>query len=190
LTVAPENSIENLREGESIAVEGVCLTVEHGSSSKELSFFLSAETLSRTTLGDLKSNETVNLERSLGLGDRLGGHFVMGHVDAIGRIKRLDQEGEAWNLEVEYPELMRPYLAPKGSVAISGISLTTVSILPASFTVAVIPHTYGATSLRDKRPGSPVNLEADMIARYVVQYLSHMSTKPGIDRELLEKAGF
>lgn len=190
MIVRPDAPLAGLEIGESIANDGVCLTAEPDSKPDHLIFFLSNETLSRTTFGAAKSGATVNLERSLGAGDRLGGHFVMGHVDATGCIARLDREGEGWILEVEFPELMRPYLAPKGSVAVDGVSLTVVEVRARSFTVAVIPHTRENTSLKAKSAGAPVNLEADVIARYVANYLSQAVKSGGVSAELLKNAGF
>lgn len=190
LTIDAGGGFEGLAEGESVAVEGACLTVEPGSAPERMNFFLSDETLAKTTLGALKAGRRVNLERSLAVGDRMGGHFVMGHVDAVGRIARLDRRGEGWDFEVEFPPELRRYLAPKGSVSVDGISLTTVEIRPSSFTVAVIPHTREVTSLRDKGAGSPVNLEADVIARYVAERLAAASPSGGASENLLRQAGF
>lgn len=188
--IEPLFAFENLDVGESIAIDGVCLTAEPGSTEARLGFFLSSETLSRTTLHGLRRGDSVNMERSLAAGDRLGGHFVLGHVDAVGKIARLDREGEGWTLEVAYPENLRPYLAPKGSVSVDGISLTTVDVSGSSFTVALIPHTYEVTSLKNKKAGSPVNLEVDAIARYVVSFLSQRFSGSKVDLELLKRAGF
>ena len=190
LTIEPSSPYEDLEIGESIAVNGVCLTAEPGSSASRLGFFLSAETLQKSSLGAVGLDACVNLERSLRAGDRLGGHFVMGHVDCVGRIAALDRDGEAWNLEVAYPASFRPYLAPKGSAAVDGISLTVVEVRPSSFTVAVIPHTVEATNLRARKPGDPVNLEADVLARYVAQHLAESPRPEKVDLELLKRAGF
>lgn len=190
LTVHPSEPLEGLEVGESIAVEGVCLTAEPGSSDEKITFFLAEETLSKTTLGKLETGAAVNLERSLTASDRMGGHIVMGHVDGVGRIRSLEQNGEGWELEIESPEPMAPFLAPKGSVSVDGISLTVIDVLPGGFTVTIIPHTYEATSLHTKSQGSPVNLEADMIARYVARYLSASSGDGSISEDLLKQAGF
>src|SRR6185369_4029583 len=123
LTVVPDHAMTDLEIGESIANDGVCLTAEPGSTPAALRFFLSPETLGRTTFGSVKAGAVLNLERSLAVGQKMGGHFVMGHVDAVGEIRRLDRLGESWELEVGFPPVMRPFLASKGSVAIDGISL-------------------------------------------------------------------
>lgn len=190
IVIAPESPLDALEIGESIAVDGVCLTAEPGSSGSNLRFFLSPETLSRTTLLTFQPGRLVNLERSLAAGDKLGGHFVMGHVDAVGRINRLQPTGESWTLEVEAPPGIRPFLAVKGSVSVDGVSLTVATVANNSFTVAVIPHTYQVTTLRTKTAGATVNLEADVIARYVVNFLSGGEPGRGVSAELLRQAGF
>lgn len=190
VVIQPSAPLAEMAEGESIAIEGVCLTVEPSSKADRLEFYLSDETLSKTTHGTLKPGARVNMERALAAKDRLGGHLVMGHVDGVGKIRRLDQHGEGWDLEVECPESIRAFVAPKGSVSIDGISLTPVDVTADSFTVAIIPHTYEKTTLCDKRKGSPVNLEADMIARYVVRYLSQAASGGGLDLDFLRRAGF
>ncbi len=157
---------EPLRLGESVAVSGVCLTVrtvESGGFAADLS----KETLERTALGALRPGDPVNLERSLRVGDQLGGHFVFGHVDAVGEIERLEPLGEGWTLRVGVPEGFAPYVVDKGSVALDGISLTMCDCTARSFSVALIPHTISATNLGRRRAGDRVNLEADMLARYV-----------------------
>ncbi len=190
LEVVPSCPFEDLGTGESVATEGVCLTCEPESKPDRLIYFLSAETLSKTTLGDLEPGAQVNLERSLGAGDRLGGHLVMGHVDGVGTIRSLKSDGESWTLEVDFPEALRPFFASKGSVSINGISLTLVDVEPACFSVAIIPHTREVTSLRSRRAGDRVNLEVDTIARYVVEYLSRTGVGGGVDADLLKRAGF
>lgn len=192
LILRPDRPVRDPVPGESIAVEGVCLTVEPGASPERLTFFLSGETLDRTTLGGLAPGALVNMERALAAGDRLGGHFVMGHVDCVGRIEGFEDQGDWRILTVGFPPALRRYLAPKGSVAVDGISLTTVEVRPAAFTVAVIPHTREATSLKTKGPGSPVNLEADMIARYLAEQTALIlgGGEGGVTAGLLKRAGF
>lgn len=188
LYVRPESPLVDLETGESIANEGVCLTVEPSSRPDRLEYYMSRETLERTTLGGLRAGAALNMERSLGLGAKMGGHFVMGHVDGVGEITRLDRDGEGWNLEIAFPPAMRRYLAPKGSIAVDGISLTVVGICEGRFSVAVIPHTREVTSLREKSAGSPVNLEADMIARYVAEQFANQAEArlPGVGGGLTE----
>ena len=191
LTVAPQAPWPDLVAGESIAISGVCLTVEQDSRSDRLVFFLSSETLSRTTLGQARRGGAVNLERALRADGRLGGHLVMGHVDGLGTIRRFDRTGESWTLEIEFPSELAPFLAPKGSIAVDGISLTVVDLSDRVFTVAVIPHSVQSTNLALAAPGTPVNLEVDMLARYVVRALEVYGRKPGsVSLEMLKRAGF
>ena len=151
--------------GASIAVNGVCLTVvEHGDDWWAADAV--DETLSRSNLGDLQPGDPVNLERPVRVGDRLGGHIVQGHVDAVGEIL-----APAPDLEVAIPDELRPYVVEKGSITVDGCSLTVVKPLPHSFTVAVIPHTAEVTTLGHKGPGDRVNLEVDMVAKYVESLL-------------------
>lgn len=151
--------------GESIATNGVCLTVRDVTDAGFLAD-LSMETLDRTTLGGLKPGVRVNLERSLRVGDRISGHFVFGHVDAVGKIESFVPEGEGRRLTVSHPPDFARYLADKGSVAIDGISLTVCEPTGDRFSIALIPHTLEVTTLGDRRAGDGVNLEADMLARY------------------------
>lgn len=190
IAVAPPFS--DLRIGESISVSGVCLTAEPGSRPDCLVFFISAETIERSTLGAAAKAMRVNIERSLAVGDRLGGHLVMGHVDGIGTVRRFERCGEAWHLECSYPRELAPLLAVKGSIAVDGISLTIASLTPDSFSVAVIPHTAAATNLSGIAPGMRVNLEADVIARYVQRALEaqDVSYPAGLTLDKLRESGF
>ncbi len=181
----------DLATGESIAVNGVCLTAEAPSAADRLIFFLSAETLDRTTLSELEPGRTVNLERSLRLGDRLGGHLVSGHVDAVGEVLRLDWPGQGGDLEIAYPTTLAPFITPKGSIAVDGISLTIVDAGKDRFTVALVPQTIQSTTLRHAAAGDRVNLEVDLLARYVVRALEIKSGEnAGVSAEELERAGF
>ncbi|MFW5947451.1 MAG: riboflavin synthase [Gemmatimonadota bacterium] len=160
-----------LKEGDSIAVEGVCLTataVDDGTFETEAI----ATTLSRTTLGALEVGSRVNLERALALGDRLGGHLVQGHVDAVGEVVGLERDGEHVLLDVRLPDVVAEVTVLHGSIAMSGVSLT-VNAMPAPDVaqVALIPYTWEVTTLGDLTPGDGVNLEGDMIGRFVVDYL-------------------
>jgi len=152
--------------GDSICVSGVCLTVV-AIDATGIAADVSNETLSRTTLGTLKSGDCVNLEKSLRLSDRLGGHLVSGHVDGVGRVVAVesDARSQRWTFEVP-PELSR-YIATKGSVCIDGVSLTVNEVASNRFGVNLIPHTIGATTFQYKRVGDAVNIEVDLIARYV-----------------------
>jgi len=162
---------DDLRTGSSIAVNGVCLTAR-SIAGHTFSAEMSRETLDRTSLGSLKPGTVVNLERPMRADSRFGGHFVQGHVDGVGHIRRFDRQGDAWNLEIEYPQTAARYLVEKGSVAVDGISLTVASLPgPGVFSVAIIPHTFENTNLRAARPKDPVNLEFDVLAKYIENLL-------------------
>jgi riboflavin synthase len=155
--------------GESIAVNGCCLTVvAHGDG---LRFDLSPETIARTSFGSLGPGSVVNLERPMRLGDRFGGHIVQGHVDAVGEIVAIQEVDNSWNFTFRVPDTYERYLIDKGSVAIDGISLTIVSPRGREFDVAIIPHTMDVTNLGRTKPGDLVNLEFDALAKHVEQLL-------------------
>jgi riboflavin synthase len=151
---------------DSVAVNGVCLTVVDVSDGV-IGFDVIPETLSKTGLGGLKPGSPVNLERALRVGDRLGGHFVQGHVDGVGTVSEVYSEGEWYMLSVTAPEIVRRYLIPHGSIAVDGVSLTVARMRPDGFTVGLIPHTLEMTNLGDLKFGDSVNLEADMLGKYV-----------------------
>jgi riboflavin synthase len=153
--------------GDSVAVNGVCLTAV-GAGDGELSFDAVPETLRRSSLGRLTPGSAVNVEPSLRAGDRLGGHFVQGHVDAVGRVRRADAE----ELEVEASTDVLRYCVEKGSIAVEGVSVTIAGLAEDAFSVALIPHTRTATTLGALRPGDEVNLETDIIARHVERLLA------------------
>lgn len=157
--------------GASVAHSGVCLTVTDRVDGG-WAVFASRETLARTTLEGWREGTRVNLERSLRLGDELGGHLVFGHVDAVGRIVAIEPAGDSRRIEIEVPRLLAPLLAVKGSVAVDGVSLTVNEAGADRFAVTIIPHTWAHTTLADRRPGDEVNLEADMLARYVARQLT------------------
>ena len=173
--------------GESIAVDGACLTVT-SLSNDTFTVDASPETLSKTTLGDRKPGDPVHLERALRIGDRLGGHLVLGHVDGVGSILSERRDGNAWILEVQAPPEVAPYLIDKGSVTVDGVSLTINSVQGARFTLAIIPHTAENTNLVAYRPGRRVNLEADVLGKYVRKFVGLQSS--GITLESLAGAGF
>lgn len=152
--------------GESIAVDGVCLTVS-GSGDGTLEFDLAEETTDRTTLGQVAPGTRVNLERSLRIGDRLGGHIMQGHVDGVAVISGVEQLESSNQVTFEVPPRIQRYLIEKGSVAVDGISLTVAGVTPRSFWVAVIPETSKRTTLGSKRTGDNVNIEIDQIAKYI-----------------------
>ncbi len=163
-----------LRVGESLAVNGVCLTVRHR-RGETVAADLMPETARVTTLGSLRPGDRVNLEPALRLGDRLGGHLVTGHVDGVGTIRSVRREGNAVLVEVAAPPSVSRYLVPKGSVAVDGVSLTVSACAGDGFTVSLIPHTLAVTTLGRLRAGDRVNLEADLVGKYV---LRHLETNP------------
>jgi riboflavin synthase len=180
----------NLVLGESIAVSGVCLTVveiEPGAFVADVS----EETLARTTLGSLPVGGTVNLERALPAGGRLGGHIVSGHVDGIGTLVRTAAMGQATAMTFAFPKALARFIAEKGSIAVSGISLTVNRVDDETFDVAIIPHTANETTLPELAPGDTVNLEVDLLARYVERML-HVGARSGDATwtELLRKSGY
>jgi len=152
--------------GDSVAIAGVCLTVT-GREDGALTFDVVAETLDRTTLGRLAVGSRVNVEPSLRAGDPLGGHIVQGHVDGIGRVRSLEPEGDGARLTVEAPPELLRYCVEKGSITIDGVSLTVAGLAEDAFSVALIPHTLSETTLSALDPGDEVNLEADVLAKYV-----------------------
>ncbi len=156
------------RLGDSLAVDGACLTVTDAAGDS-VACDLSAETLDRTTLGGLRVGARVNLERPLRLGDRLGGHLVTGHVDAVGRLVGRTPQGEGAVYRIRFPESLAPLVVSKGSIAVDGISLTVAALARDEFDVAAIPLTLRSTTLADKRPGASLNLEGDLIGKYVAR---------------------
>lgn len=157
---------KDLQIGESIAVDGVCLTLVSFHRA-ELEMDVIRETLQATTLGKLKPGDRVNIERSLRIGDRLGGHFVTGHVDARGRIEKISRHGKNRTYHFKAPSFLMKFLAPKGSVAVDGVSLTVQRVQGTAFEVGLIPATLRVTTLGLKQEGDEVNLEVDLIARYL-----------------------
>jgi len=159
--------------GDSISVQGVCLTVTR---LKESSFHadVSRETMAKTTLGTLRPGSRVNLEPSLRAGDALGGHLVSGHVDAVGRLRSIVQDGRSWRLEFELPPTLMRFVASKGSICIDGVSLTVNQVAGGRFDVNIIPHTHQMTTLGERKVDDGVNIEIDVIARY----LERLMTKP------------
>jgi riboflavin synthase len=171
IVVSGRNVFDDLSTGSSIAVNGVCLTAR-SITNRTFSAEMSRETLGRTSLGGLRKGTLVNLERPMRADARFGGHIVQGHVDGVGRIRRFDRQGDAWNLEVEYPESGSRYIVEKGSIAVDGISLTVATLLPLNaFSIAIIPHTLENTNLKVVQPDSAVNLEFDVVAKYIENLL-------------------
>lgn len=182
--------LDSMRAGDSVNIDGACQTVV-ACGREGFAFESVAETLRRTTLGRLRAGERVNLERSLRAGDRLGGHLVAGHVDGVGRVAdRSDRPTESI-FRVEAPEGLEKYIAEKGSVAVDGISLTVVGVTGRRFTVAIIPHTLKATTLSLRHVGAPVNVEVDLVARYVERLMAYRDLAgEGLSEEKLRGMGY
>lgn len=187
LAIMAHKILEGLRLGDSVAVDGACLTV---AAFVEGGFVVqvSPESFARTTLGRLRAGLAVNLERALALGDRLGGHLVLGHVDGVGRVEGVTDQGDFQLWRFRAPDEVAKYLVPKGSVSIDGISLTVVEPRGDAFSVAIIPATLQQTTLAAKRPGDPVNMEADIIGKHVYHYVR--GGKGGITEDMLSRYGF
>lgn len=191
LTVLAEKVLQGSKIGDSIAVNGVCLTVVE-QDAHQFTVDVMAETLTRTNLAELQRGSPVNLERALQLQTRLGGHLVSGHIDGTGRITRITPSGIAQVCDISAePSLLR-YILPKGSVAIDGISLTVVDVGESVFSVSLIPHTFKETTLGRKGIGSTVNLETDLIGKYVANFLQGTAErKPSeLSLEFLSQHGF
>lgn len=176
-----------LVKGESVAVQGVCLTVT-SIRAGEFSCDVLDETVNRTHLGKTALGAPLNLERALRADERLGGHIVSGHVDGPGTVRAFERKGSDWVLEVACDEALLRGIVPKGSIAIDGISLTIVELRPHSFTVHIIPHTLANTSLKALKQGHPVNLETDIIGKYVQRYLERLQPAAGVTLEKLHAA--
>lgn len=175
ITIEANKIFDDLKLGDSVAVNGTCLTVssfEGKTSPKIFNADITSETLSRTNLGDLKSGFKVNLERALTLNGRLGGHIVSGHIDGTGIIKNISKNAEDIELTIEVPPNLMKYIIEKGSVAVDGISLTVAKVNKNYFSVAIIPHTLKETILYYKKAGDKVNIENDIIGKYVEKLLS------------------
>lgn len=189
LTVDAPLVSEGVRVGDSIAVNGVCLTAVTVSGSA-LTFDAVPETIRRTSLRDARAGDPVNLERALAANGRFGGHIVQGHVDGAGTLASVTRDETARILRIAPPpELMR-YIAPKGSIALDGISLTTVEVAADTFTISVIPHTWEHTNLRSRRPGDVLNIEVDLLARYLERLVAQPGASGSVSMEHLAQAGF
>lgn len=177
LRVISNKVINEANLGDSISINGVCLTVSEMDRTKNiLSFDVSFETLKKTTLGELKKGDYVNLEPALTLNTRLGGHLVSGHVEDTGIIKKIENIGDYLKIEIEAKDEILRYCIPKGSIAIDGISLTIVDLYSSSFTVVIIPHTAKMTTIGFKKVGDKVNLETDIIAKYVEKFVNQATS--------------
>lgn len=178
IVIAAHKVLEGTRAGDSIAVNGVCLTVV-ALGDDEFTADVMPETLRKTGLGQLKVGDPVDLERAMAADGRFGGHIVSGHIDGTGRIREMRQEQNAVVVSIEAPAHIMRLIVEKGSIAIDGISLTVASVAQASFTVSIIPHTAAETVLLKKRAGDMVNLENDIVGKYVQKLLSDITAESG-----------
>jgi riboflavin synthase len=192
LTILASTVMSDLKIGDSISVNGTCLTVVTR-GDRDFSVEVSPETLSVTTLGQLTAGEPVNLERAMKLNERIGGHLVAGHVDGVGTIRSRHQEGNAIFFDIEAPPEILRYCVAKGSITVDGISLTINDVSEHGFSVAIVPHTAKVTTLGIKQVNDLVNLEPDLIGKYVERLLQERShlpkTTPVIDKDYLQKRG-
>jgi len=189
LTIKAEKILQEIGLGDSIAVNGICLTVT-GFSKNNFTVDVMPETFRKTSLAQVQIGSRVNLERALTLQSRLGGHLVSGHIDGVGIIKSKIREKNALIITITAPEQILKYIIPKGSIAIDGISLTIVDHNKDSFWVSLIPHTASLTTLGWKKEGEMVNLEADMIARYLEKLVYPVEKKKEISSDFLRENGF
>ena len=184
--------LSDAKIGDSIAVNGVCLTVVEKTAST-FTADVSAETLRRTSLKQIRVGSKVNLERSMTPSARFGGHIVQGHVDAMGTLANAKSEGDGWNVRIQFPANLGRYIVEKGSITVDGISLTVAALGDDWFEIAVIPHTWKVTNLNSLKPGAAVNLEVDIIAKYVERMLQGyvpQPTKSGLTLERLAEMGY
>ncbi|MCD8020074.1 MAG: riboflavin synthase [Clostridiales bacterium] len=192
ITIQADKIMEDIHLGDSIAMNGVCLTVT-SFDKNSYSVDVMHETLRRTNLGDMKSGSKVNLERAMAADGRFGGHIVAGHIDDPGTVVSVEKDDNAVWLTIQTTKEVLKYVVEKGSIAIDGISLTVARVDEKSFAVSVIPHTGTHTTLLDKKPGDTVNLETDMIGKYVEKLLHYEDTEvpeSGITWEFLQENGF
>ncbi len=195
LIILPQFDMSDSREGDSISVNGVCLSIT-GIQGGAFSMDVSGETMSRSNMGQLKPGDEVNLERALRLGDRLGGHLVSGHVDGVGKILKMEQKERSWLLRIGIDRDLARYTIEKGSIAVEGISLTINDCQDTYFEVNIIPHTARETTILKKRVGDLVNIETDMIGKYVEKFFRKENSSPEqkrsslINEEMLRKYGF
>ena len=184
--------LDGIKTGDSVSIDGVCLTATRIDSKKASStvyFDYTPETVSKTSIGGLRSGSKINIERALKIGDRLGGHFVTGHIEAVGKIMSSVKKGNSLIIEVSLPEQLGKYVINKGSIAVDGVSLTVASAGKGYFIVSVIPHTSAKTTINSKKRGDKVNIETDVMAKYA-ENIFNESQKSSLTIEKLKKNGF
>ena len=187
ITIECRKILEDMKIGDSISTNGICLTVTKF-DNKSFSADVMPETIRRTSLENLKSGDVINLERALRLCDRLGGHIISGHIDGVGTIKSMKPEGNAIIVTIKTEKDLLRYIAAKGSIALDGMSLTVVNVNDIDFSVSLIPHTRDVTNFKYKKIGSPVNIEIDVLARYIERLMNFKSST--ITKDFLISNGF
>ncbi|MCE1189433.1 MAG: riboflavin synthase [Ignavibacteria bacterium] len=188
-TVNAREILQDIHIGDSIAINGICQTVV-AFTTQSFSFDTVAETLSKTTLGQLRTGHPVHLERALKAESRLGGHFVLGHVDTVGTITSIRSLNGSFEMRIAFPLEFSQLIVPVGSIAIDGVSLTVAELDDSSFTVAIIPHTWNSTVFSEKKSGDMVNLEFDILGKYVQRMLNPYKSTPKITETWLKEHGF
>lgn len=189
LSVRRPPAFDDVKEGDSVSVDGICLTVTRPDNSL-MHFDVMRESVKKTTLADIKKGDRVNLERALKIGNRLGGHFVTGHIDCKGAIRRYNASANNIKLEISVPEACREFLRPKGSVAVDGISLTVGELDNDGFSVYLIPYTVKNTTLGFKRGGGAVNIEPDILAKYATRHHIDEKGRSKVSMDYLKEHGF
>lgn len=195
LKISCYKTLDNVELGDSIAVNGVCLTVvDFNKTQSTCEFDVSQETQSRWNHKAVQSGRLINLEKSLRVGDKIGGHFVLGHVDCIARIHLFEKQGDFWLLKLDIPSQQLPYIIPKGSLAVDGISLTINDFSDNLVDLMIVPHTWEQTNLKERQVDDYVNIEADVLGKYVSRQLQFGSrnseTSDGVNMQTLMNAGF
>ncbi len=188
LHIKAQKVLDDLKLGDSLATDGVCLTITN-IYQDSLKVDVMHETLNKSTLGDLKAGDRLNLERAMRLSDRIGGHILSGHIDGVGKIERFEKDDIATWVYIQTSKHLLKYMVDKGSIAIDGISLTIGTVTEKGFNVSIIPHTQAQTTLLDKAVGTHVNLEVDLLAKYV-EKLVHREKDTPLDEAFLKKHGF
>ena len=189
LTIHAPKTASETAPGESININGACQTVVD-ISGETFSVDTIPETLKKTTLGELNVENQVNLEQAMRPTDRLGGHIVTGHIDCVGAVREIRKQSSTIEIKVAFPHEFRELVVSQGSVALNGISLTVADLRPDEFTVAIIPTTWKTTTLPELRPGSRVNLEFDIIGKYIARFLTHRKTDTKINEQMLRELGY
>lgn len=189
LTIQASHILSDIAAGDSIAVDGVCLTVEFF-TDRDFSVQAVGETVSRSTLGHKSVGHAVNLERAMQANSRFGGHFVQGHVDGVGTIEAIEKRDPGFWLTIAMPDDTTKFIVEKGSITLDGLSLTVAKIDDAKISVAIIPHTWGVTTLQQKKVGDKINVEVDILAKYINNFLQPYQKKNGLTLDKLSELGF